>query len=164
MNNPTEGYEDTYIIEEERASFSKREWKVLIILRILLLLALIAGLFGIFGGGIIAQRTAEGKHFKIEYPGLARKKTPFKLIISFKDAPDTTQITFDRDYLKNVQITQTMAQAISTNVKSRKILYKFSTGGRSVIVFYLTPNNWGFKRMVIKVGNETLNLNQLIFF
>src|SRR5699024_11123119 len=83
MNNPTEGYEDTYIIEEERASFSKREWKVLIILRILLLLALIAGLFGIFGGGIIAQRTAEGKHFKIEYPGLARKKTPFKLIISF---------------------------------------------------------------------------------
>ncbi len=156
-------YKDIHSVEETY-NFSKKEWRVQRYGKIFLAVFILIGLLGLFGGGLLSKRVIIEKDYKIKYQLIVREESPHKLYVYLQNPSDTTTISFNTSYLEDVQLSQTMPPPASAKTTDERIFYSFNTASTGVIIFYLLPDNAGFKDLYLQIGNERQHLEQFIYF
>ncbi|HET6527945.1 MAG TPA: hypothetical protein VFG39_04265 [Balneolaceae bacterium] len=149
---------------EERYGFVKKEWKVQRAFQVLMLLFLAAGLMGLFGKGVLSKKTISHEGLDIEYQQYVRVKTPTKLSIYLKNPLDTTVISFNSDYLRDVRIDQMMPQPIASGTENNRSFFTFNTTSAGLITFYIFPEHMGPLNLNLQIHKETKHLEQFVYF
>ncbi|MEX2573954.1 MAG: hypothetical protein WD317_06635 [Balneolaceae bacterium] len=163
-NKPSGDQQTDIFLLEEKYPFARREKRVQKVFIAVMLLFLIAGFLGLFSNGILSNRISAGSGYDIEYQKFVRIQTPDRLFIHLKNSDSSTDISVNREYLKNVRIEQVIPRPESVRSKNNQMVYTLNTAQTGLIIIYIKPLRAGIQELELGVDDEVKTIKQVTYF
>lgn len=154
---------------EEDLNHQKKAWRIRSAGFILIILFVVASALGLFGTGVLSKITEgdEASGFYIETEKFLRAGAPAQMIIHLKDrSPDTLEIFFNNDFLKNIKIESITPRPVEETNSGGNTLFKFTrkTAGSYLIkIDYTAEEPFLHTVNLSSKDGRTINFTQIIY-
>jgi hypothetical protein len=146
----------------EHLELQEKGWNIQRVGLYCLLIFVLTAAMGFYGNGVTSKKITRQGNTSIEFEQFFRHQAKMPLSISTVSKEEVI-LSFPADYLSRFEIASVVPEPGDIYFDNEDVRYAFIGNNTMRITFYLVPQEVGYVKGSVKVGDESFNVRHLIF-
>ena len=147
---------------KEHLEIQEKGWHIQRVGLYCLLIFVLTAAMGFYGNGVTSKKTTSQDHTSIEFERFFRHQAKMPLSISTIGKEEVI-LSFPSDYLSRFEIASVVPEPGEIYFEDEDVRYAFTGNSTMRVTFYLVPQEVGFVKGSVKVGDDAFYVRHLIF-